>query len=987
MARTVLNRYELEVQSALAEGQYTEAQKKLAALGDNIRPVYRAIFEASIGFAAEDIRDAWRAISAGLCIDDRNYELYMMLGDYYAPENLQQAYLCYENALFYCDVSADAEQIRLVLDNLVHQGIKVPKAAIVILSYNLLDMTRECIESIRKTTPESAREIIVVDNASTDGSVEWLRRQGDIKLLCNRENRGFPAACNQGIELAGTDSDVFLLNNDTVMTDNALFWLRMGLYEDEQVGSTGSVTNNISNFQTIIENGKSKEEYLNFARKVNVPMKEPYLNKVHLVGFALLLKRTVLNQVGLLDERFSPGNYEDNDICLRIALAGYRNVLCKNSFIIHWGSKSFGKDPQKFSNVLEINQAKFFEKWSSIQLEPVGYWNIRLDLVSILEKEHNVSDDAIMVVGTGCGTFLSCLRDKFPEAQVYGMEQHRYMAQVADRISDTVWVNLDEWKGDELAETFDIIIINDSLENVKNPTAVLAELAKMLKQDGRFIISFANGQHYSRIGRQKDTRKLFGRSQMEEMLLKAKLTGDSWCYTQVGNSEAPELEKRIQEVQMQYPSVDREALIAYQWIAVAEKQRDDIQFHNKMVVCIPTYRHSEAVEDVLSHCAETYKRYGLDVYYYDSSEDEKTKKVIEAYRARGYDNLHCISMDASKLVTPKYEHILLMEGIQKEYEYMWYLRDRCWCEEKTLKLMYEAMETPHDLIFLDVGHPDCEQEMSECKDANEFYHRCGDYATSMDTTLYNVKSILKSDFSIEKFRQSHGDYRDAFVHFLIIFEQLAKKENPNICLLAGRNVTIFHSNKARSGWHERRISIWGKQWIQANEALPACYTDKDDIIKRTASFPWILGDVNALIDLHNKGILTPEYYEEIKVFWERVSNIPLETLHQIACGEYNIFHDPLQLKQGASAAMNLFLQTYEAVLTGSLLPEAVPLNEILAVVDQQAVRKGLNSNIFRGMVEKTLENIRKLTEEKHGDKERMLMMLQMIIGMLVLIEK
>lgn len=220
--------------------------------------------------------------------------------------------------------------------------------------------------------------------------------------------------------------------------------------------------------------------------------------------------------------------------------------------------------------------------------------------------------------------------------------------------------------------------------------------------------------------------------------------------------------------------------------------------------------------------------------------------------------------------------------------YMWFLRDRCWCEEKTLRLMHKAMEEPHDLIFLDVGNTDCPIELSVCRDANEFYHRCGDYATSIDATIYNVQSIFRDGFSMEEFMMRHdSEYRDPFAHFLIIFEQLAKKKKPDICLLSGKNVAIFHSPKGRSRWHEGRLKIWGTSWIQANEALPGCYTHKDEVIKWTASKHWILGDVDTLVDLHGKGILTPEYFEEIRKFWERVSDIPLETLRQIAYGEYH----------------------------------------------------------------------------------------------------
>ena len=122
-----------------------------------------------------------------------------------------------------------------------------------------------------------------------------------------------------------------------------------------------------------------------------------------------------------------------------------------------------------------------------------------------------------------------------------------------------------------------------------------------------------------------------------------------------------------------------------------------------MVVCIPTYEHPEVVQEVLENCAETYHRYGLDVYYYDSSRDTRTRDVIEAYQKKGYDNLFYFHMapEPELLVIDKLEKIIMMDGISKSYDYMWFLRDRCWCEEKTIKLIYQATEKMHDLIFLE----------------------------------------------------------------------------------------------------------------------------------------------------------------------------------------------------------------------------------------------------------------------------------------------
>ena len=140
--------------------------------------------------------------------------------------------------------------------------------------------------------------------------------------------------------------------------------------------------------------------------------------------------------------------------------------------------------------------------------------------------------------------------------------------------------------------------------------------------------------------------------------------------------------------------------------------------------------------------------------------------------------------------------------------------------------------------------------------------------------------------SLEEFHQRHGVYSDSFFHFLVLFEQLAKIENPIICLLAGQNVTIMNSYRYRENQRLQSLETWVNRWIQTNESLPDCYKNKDFVIKKGASFPWLMGNVNLLVEWHKKGVLNPKYYEEIKGKWERVSDIPLEILRRVAYGEY-----------------------------------------------------------------------------------------------------
>ena len=152
-----------------------------------------------------------------------SYEGYLEYAKYLENMNLKQAYLTYENALFYCQDELIRIEIQNKLDEIAYRQGKVEPASIVILSYNNRQLTQQCIESIRETTPESAREIVIVDNNSQDDSVEYLRQQNDIVLVENDFNAGFPGGCNIGIRASRKENDIFLLNNDTILCANSLY--------------------------------------------------------------------------------------------------------------------------------------------------------------------------------------------------------------------------------------------------------------------------------------------------------------------------------------------------------------------------------------------------------------------------------------------------------------------------------------------------------------------------------------------------------------------------------------------------------------------------------------------------------------------------------------------------------------------------------------------------------------------------------------------
>ena len=234
--------------------------------------------------------------------------------------------------------------------------------SIVILTYNQLEYTKLCIESIRKFTPKDKYELIVVDNNSTDETVKWLKEQKDIKLILNSENLGVPKGYNQGINVSKGDN-ILLLNNDVIVTPNWLYNLDYALWSNLEIGAVGCLSNYVSNHQKINVNYKDITSMLKFAEKFNIQDYEKYEIRDKLIGFCFLVKKEIVDKIGLLDEQFFPGNYEDDDYCKRILNVNYKLLLCKDTFVHHFGSISFINNNLNYNKILKDNKIKFNNKW------------------------------------------------------------------------------------------------------------------------------------------------------------------------------------------------------------------------------------------------------------------------------------------------------------------------------------------------------------------------------------------------------------------------------------------------------------------------------------------------------------------------------------------------------------------------------------------------------------------------------------------------
>src|SRR5712692_2233030 len=223
-----------------------------------------------------------------------------------------------------------------------------------------------CLFSVRNWSDYPNLEIIVVDNASTDGSRENLReleRQDErVQVILNDTNLGVAGGYNVGLRVARGDY-VILLNNDTYVTRGWVRDLIRPMQLDPQIGLTGPLTNDIGNEQRVKIAYDTMQEMQQAARRFVRGRLRRTLEVGNLAFFCAAIRRGVLEEIGLLDEVYGLGYYEDDDYCRRASQANYKLVIADDVFVRHAHSVSFDKLGEKAAEQMARNRVIFEQRW------------------------------------------------------------------------------------------------------------------------------------------------------------------------------------------------------------------------------------------------------------------------------------------------------------------------------------------------------------------------------------------------------------------------------------------------------------------------------------------------------------------------------------------------------------------------------------------------------------------------------------------------
>ena len=314
---------------------------------------------------------------------------------------------------------------------------------IIIPVWNNLDLTRDCVESVFRNTCLACR-LIIVDNGSDMPTADYLRglaneKKEKVLLVRNNVNQGFIKATNEGIKCSNAPY-VCLLNNDTEVTEG---WLEEMIKVAEKEKHVGIVNANSNTLGCKLRPGQSLESLTGELKAHS----GEYTTLAWATGFCMLIKREVIDKIGLFDEIYGMGNFEDADFSKRAQKIGYSSVCAVASYVYHCERRSFVRF-KRFDRDFNRNKEIFYSKWG--RQERILYVITKNDVAgreAVSEKSFRSASDGHIV-----WIFL-----KGSDKSVIKKHSNVYVYNIPERFFDVISL----WRIVKRKKRFDRISVDD----------------------------------------------------------------------------------------------------------------------------------------------------------------------------------------------------------------------------------------------------------------------------------------------------------------------------------------------------------------------------------------------------------------------------------------------------------------------------------------------------------------------------------------------
>jgi len=299
------------------------------------------------------IEDALKLYNKALYINSKDIETLLIIGHICVSlKKFDDAKAFYNKVL---DIDPLNEDARQILDKLLnHKHAKNPdiQVSIIIPTTGQEKYIKNCVESIKKHTPQS-HAITFVNNGATKGTTKWLKsclnENSNYQMIKSPKNASFTGIYNQGIK-ASTGEYILLLSNDVVVTKGWLDGMLECMKRVPDAGIVGPMSNiSRGRQQASTVDDISIDQLDKFADSFSANNRYRRISTFSIDGFCMLFRRDLVEEIGLFDEQFGKNGYEDEDFSLRAVMEGHRNIIAGDVYVHQQGKKAFVRNKKYFN--------------------------------------------------------------------------------------------------------------------------------------------------------------------------------------------------------------------------------------------------------------------------------------------------------------------------------------------------------------------------------------------------------------------------------------------------------------------------------------------------------------------------------------------------------------------------------------------------------------------------------------------------------------
>ncbi|WP_375533060.1 glycosyltransferase family 2 protein [Paenibacillus terreus] len=366
------------------------------------------------------------------------------------------------------------------------------KVSVILLAYNNLSYTRDCVESILMNTDDVDYELILVDNGSTDGTKEYFDSIPGAKVIHLKYNVHLVKGFNIGL-MAAEGKYSAAVCNDFIFTPNWLKNLMICIESDQKIGFVSPGATSISNMQQIDIPFVSKADFQEKARQYNISNPAKWEERVVLLPNVLCCPTALLERIGYYDTRYYRGEFLDDDISFRIRRSGYKLIYCADTVTHHYGSLTTTSD--HLTNSMEEGRQTFIDRygldaWMDARMHPAY---MHFDYPSLSEVK------SILGVDAKCGATLIQIKNRIwathgikPKVSFCTFDQ-KYMTDLYSISHDVLLLDKLLDLPAELHDKYDLVFIEKPLNHFSEDLdMIFSKLAKVMNAGARLIFMVSN---------------------------------------------------------------------------------------------------------------------------------------------------------------------------------------------------------------------------------------------------------------------------------------------------------------------------------------------------------------------------------------------------------------------------------------------------------------------------------------------------------------